>query len=312
MKVADFHCDLLAFLATNRTAYEEESKASIPLLRQGKVVLQTLPIYSITQDNSTIFAEKQFQAYLELPIKYPECFGSEIQTILSIENASGLCEEYVPLEIGLSRLRKWKDQVGKIAYLGLTWNQENRFGGGCDTYVGLKSDGVELLYLLDELRIPVDLSHTSDKLAEDILNTIENKKLSIIPLASHSNFRKICPHKRNLPDDIAQAIAKKGGMIGLNFVRGFLGAEGKADFIRHIEHAHFLNLVDHFCLGADFFCDSETDLSSRRNPLRPFFYDEFDTAACYPKLLEFLKSYFPQSSLEKIAYHNLSKFLENL
>jgi len=45
-------------------------------------------------------------------------------------------------------------------------------------------------------QIPIDLSHTSDLLAEGILNHIDSQKLEIPVIASHSNFRAIWNHRR--------------------------------------------------------------------------------------------------------------------
>lgn len=311
MTIADFHCDLLSYLDEDekKSAYDNESRASIPLLNAGKVSLQTLAIYTETNKGSYRKGFKQFEIYLNLPNSYSE-FNNAIETVLAIENASSICEEEEDLEKVFSRIEQWQKLAGKIAYISLTWNSENRFGGGCYSKAGLKSDGKELLKYLSGKNIAIDLSHTSDRLAADIFNTIDQYQLQLIPIASHSNFRKIASHVRNLPDEIALEIGKRKGLIGLNFVRVFLGNQGTSDFIRHIEHAQSLDLLNHVCFGADFFADHEVPLELEY--LKPFYYDEFDSAACYPQLLNFLSLHMPSLDLENIAYKNLSHFLKNL
>jgi membrane dipeptidase len=305
MKIADFHCDLLSYLADNpaHTAHDAASRASIPLLKAGGVSLQILAIYTPTGAGSVGKGMKQAEAFFQLPQKYP-VFGKEIQIVVSIENASGFCGENEPLEKGIERLEQWYKKAGRIAYISLTWNEENRFGGGNASQAGLKEDGREILRWMDGKKIAIDLSHTSDKLAEDILDEIEN--LEIIPVASHSNFRKIAHHPRNLPDHLAKEIGARGGVIGLNFVRIFLG-EGPEGFLRQTEHAEKLGLLDHFCLGADFFADHV--LPPERQYMLPMFNPGFDSSACYPQVIELLEKHLPHAIVEKIAYKNLTRFL---
>jgi len=306
MKVADFHCDLLSYLAddVNRTAYDPASRASIPLLQKGGVGLQTLAIYTKTLQGAVESGEKQAEIFFELPKKY-SIFGTEIKTVAAIENASSFCDETEPLERGLERLEGWFEKAKKIAYISLTWNEENRFGGGNATSIGLKPDGLKLLRWMSGKKIAVDLSHTSDQLAEDILKAIEN--LEITPIASHSNFRKVSQHPRNLPDHVAKEIGARGGLIGLNFVRVFLGGRSPEDFIRQVEHADKLGLLDHLCFGADFFADHA--VLPELHYLIPWFFDGFDQAGCYPQVIGLLEKQLPHAIVEKIAYQNLTQFL---
>ncbi len=307
MKVADLHCDLLSYLAEDdgRTAHDPVSRASIPLLKEGGVGFQTLAIFTKTEKTSVQQGIKQAEVFFQMSKKYP-VFGSEIKTMVSIENASGFCDETEQLSRGLERLEGWLEKAGRIAYISLTWNEENRFGGGNATKVGLKKDGQQLMKWMSGKKIAIDLSHTSDRLAEEILKACEN--LDIIPIASHSNFRKIADHPRNLPDHLAKEIGARGGVIGLNFVRVFLGKHGPEDFIRQVEHADKLGLLDHFCFGADFFADHV--LPPELQYLMPMFNSGFDNASCYPKVIGLLEKHLPHAIVEKIAYKNLTEFLK--
>lgn len=305
MRVADFHCDLLSYLAedASHTAHDPISRASIPLLQEGGVGLQTLAIFTKTEKGSVEKGSKQAEVFFQLSQKYP-VFGKEIKTALSIENASSFCDENEPLEKGIERLDSWLKKAGKIAYISLTWNGENRFGGGNATSVGLKPDGLKLLRWMAEKKITIDLSHTSDRLAEEIL--AEN----IRPVASHSNFRAIANHPRNLPDAIAKEIGARGGVIGLNFVRVFLGSRGPEDFVRQLEHAEKLGLLDNLCFGADFFADQV--LPPELQYLIPMFYPGFDNASCYPRVIELFLKHLPHAIVEKIAHGNLTRFFTDL
>lgn len=94
MKIADLHCDLLSYLAEDEshTAHDPESRASIPLLKQGGVGFQTLAIFTKTGKESVQQGILQAEAFFNLAKKYP-FFGSEIKTMVSIENASSFCDE---------------------------------------------------------------------------------------------------------------------------------------------------------------------------------------------------------------------------
>lgn len=315
LPIVDLHCDLLLFLASgiDRSPFDDRSLSSIPQMQKGNILLQTLAIFTETGKNSVSEATKQIQIFKQLPQLSQNAFSlhsrkeNAITVVPAIENASGLLGEDEPLDTGLKRFTEWSKTVGPFLYVSLTWNEENRFGGGNATQIGLKEDGKIFLDQLAQTKTAIDLSHTSDALARDILNYIDHKHLSIIPIASHSNYRAIQDHPRNLPDDIAQEIFRRGGIIGVNFVRPFIGKDPSA-FIDHIEHALKLGGEDHICFGADFF--PEDDLPSTLDHLKPFFFPKLDHSSCYKDLLAILEKRFSRNVLEKISSRNALKFLK--
>ncbi|MGE5196480.1 MAG: dipeptidase [Anaerolineae bacterium] len=312
--IADLHCDLLLYLQQDpkRSAFDLISRCSIPQLKAGRVAVQTLAIFAETQAGSTAGARAQVQLYDSLLKDHPEhvavfdrkTFQKEkrISLAVSIENASGFFEEDEPLEKGFERLAQLQKKAGQILYLSLTWNTENRFGGGNLTTVGLKEEGKALLEYLSEQNIAIDLSHTSDSLAEDILTHIDKKKLRLTPIASHSNFRSVQPHARNLPSDVASEIFRRGGIVGLNFVKKFVGEEFVSCFLKHVEKGLELGGSDRLCLGADFFYD--LDSPSGLDNLKPFFFEEFSNSGCYPHVVQLLKQHFTDEQAAKISFGN--------
>ncbi|MCI0382028.1 MAG: membrane dipeptidase, partial [Chlamydiae bacterium] len=214
--VVDLHCDLLAYLRKNktRTIYDLDSRCSYPQLKEGNVKLQVLAIFTETESGSEKMGEEQVAIAKKLSNKKSNSFSpftgrltEEISFLPAFENSSSFCGEDEPLSKGLNRLEKMVKDLGKILSISLTWNGENRFGGGVGSFKGLKKDGEHLLEWMDQKGIAVDFSHASDFLAYDILNHIEKKKLSIPVMASHSNFRSIQNELRNLPDELAKEIA---------------------------------------------------------------------------------------------------------
>jgi len=300
--IIDLHCDLLCFLAKQegRSPFDPLSCCSIPQLRQGNVEFQTLAIFTETKKGSSQQGEKQLRAFKSMP---KNC---GIKFMPAVENASSFFEEDEHLEQGFKRLELAMSEGIRFLYLSLTWNSENRFGGGNASQIGLKDDGKVLLEFLNEHKIAIDFSHTSDPLAHDILHYIDKKKLSLIPIASHSNFRSITHHPRNLPDDIAKEIFRRGGVVGLNFVRAFIG-EQPSDFCRHIHHAISLGGLQHLCLGADFF--PEDDIPPELNYLKPFFFSGFENSSCYLNFCSLLSSHFSKQDLDLVCCQNFFSFL---
>lgn len=298
--IADLHCDLLCYLQADpsRTPYDPVVKCSIPQLLSGPVKKQVMAVFCETNEHSATNGLAQANRFVEIKKQFPQ-----IEMYLSLENGSTLCSEEDPLDLCFRNLETIKSHCGPIFYISLTWNTENRFGGGAHTKVGLKKDGERLLDFLSDKQIAVDFSHTSDALAEDIFSYIDKKHLKISVLASHSNFRVIRGVPRNLPDEFVKEIFKRKGVIGINFVKEFVGPGG---FYPHVEHGLKLGGEDHLCFGADFFYEGDVPEAFRK---ASSFMPDYNHAGCYQKVIQELP--FPQDIIHKLAYKNFDSFLAN-
>lgn len=312
--ICDLHCDLLCYLEGKPThnAFNHEPRCSIPHLHEGGVMLQTMAIFAEAGPRTLERGLAQFEIFYRLPILYPEHFThvknpqeqkGKINLLHAFEGASTFCNETESIEQGLNRLDQLT-QRAKPLYISLTWNEENRFGGGAHTTVGLKEDGKRLLDFMNGKGIAADLSHTSDALAWDILNYIDQKNLKIPVIASHSNFRAIQNAPRNLTDDLAKEIWNRKGIIGLNFYKKFVG-ENTIDFTRHLEHALNLGGENQIVFGADFFHEDNLPADYRQGE-NELFFSEFGNSGCYPKMIDLFKNELKISNeqAEKIAHKN--------
>lgn len=323
--IVDLHCDLLLFLAGDpqRSAYDPISRCSIPQMRSGTVRLQILPIYTETTADSVEKGLQQNAIFHSLSHQYPNDYVNleaaetvfphpqKISIVRAIENASSFCSEAEPLNDGLNRLKQLSSE-GPLIYLGLTWNSENRFGGGAATAIGLKPDGKQLLDFMHGRNMAVDLSHTSDHLAYDILDYIDTHNLQIPVLASHSNCRSVTNVPRNLPDNLVQEIIRRNGIIGLNFVKPFLGTSGIESLNQQLDCFLRLGGENHVCFGADFFFEEDIPLHSRRGA-GEYFYEDFGNSAVYGRVLETWKSRgISRAILENIAHETAYKFIKPL
>ena len=140
------------------------------------------------------------------------------------------------IEDDLALLRTFHD-LG-VRYLTLTWNQSTSWAcaaraKGPDT--GLSPFGREVVREMNRLGMLVDLSHVSEKTFYD---AIETSRVPVI--ASHSCARALCDHPRNLRDEQLRALARNGGVVGINFYSGFLSQpfyDGKRGVDREDEAA---------------------------------------------------------------------------
>lgn len=306
IEIADLHCDLLCYLSGDprRTPYDAAVRCSIPQMLQGGVKRQVLPIFTLTEPGSTQKGSGQVGAFASLLKACP------IDILLSIENASGFFEEDEPLDKGLKRLETLIERFGRVIYISPTWNSENRFGGGAHTDIGLKEDGKTLLHFLHGSGIAYDCSHNSDRLMREALDYIDRHRLDIRIIASHSNMRSVYNVPRNLPDNLAREIFQRGGIIGLNFYKPFVGPESVAFLARQLEHALQLGGEKQICFGADFFDLMDLPPNQRKTPAEAFFEEVSDSSA-YPFVLDLWekKLGLSKNALKNIAYNNLNQFI---
>lgn len=133
-----------------------------------------------------------------------------------------------------------------VRMMTLTWNGENEIGSGNGTDHGLSHFGREAIRALEQAGIWVDASHLNDKGFDGLLETAEKPFV-----ASHSNARTVCGHRRNLTDEQIGEMVSRRCLIGLNYYNAFLREDGLPatldDLWRHVEH--FLELGAEHCLA---------------------------------------------------------------
>ncbi len=109
-----------------------------------------------------------------------------------------------------------------VRYITLTHSKSNHI---CDSsydeerkWNGLSPFGEQLVAEMNRIGMMVDVSHISDSAFYDVL------RLSKAPvIASHSSCRKFTPgFERNMSDQMIIDLAKKGGIICINFGSSFL------------------------------------------------------------------------------------------
>lgn len=321
--IFDLHCDLLSYLAVapGSTIHDVDAiGCALPHLRAGGVRLQVMAMFALTDADSVHSGTQQLALYeaitapgtgfqhltrgtsLMKVLHHPDIF-----TLPAIENASCFITEDEPLADGLQRLEDWIARIGRPLYITLTHHGENRFGGGNFTEVGLKPDGAALLRHLSGRRIAIDFAHTSDAFARDMLALIDAEGLDLPVLASHSNFRPVHDHVRNLPDWLSDALTARGGIVGLNLVREFVHPEQPAHITAHAQYGRGRHV--RLAWGADYF--SPLIMPPQFAFRLPYFHPAHADARCYPILMaDFAAQDLPD--LEGLAWRNAWDWLQPL
>ena len=118
-----------------------------------------------------------------------------------------------------------------VRYMTLAHFRNNKYADSMtDTpeHNGLSAAGRELVREMNRMGMMVDVSHISDKA---VLAAVEASRAPVI--ASHSSVKAIAPIPRNMPDEVIRAVARKGGVICINFHAGYLNEKAYEVYIRN-------------------------------------------------------------------------------
>nr|POE82666.1 dipeptidase glij [Quercus suber] len=173
-------------------------------------------------------------------------------------------------------------QLG-VRYATLNWNCHNAYSDAAMTIIdgetsaskpfwgGVSPAGRDLILEMNRLGMMVDLSHVSVDTMRDVLGGSPEKGWNgsiAPPIFSHSSVKSICPHPRNVPDDILDLVKERDSLVMINFSPDFISCKagnkstGIPDYVEEtntIEHVvkHIMYIgekigYDHVGLGSDF------------------------------------------------------------
>lgn len=265
-KIIDLHCDTLTASANDGSVmempmYNENCDMDFNKVPEGVKWAQAHAIFMPDEYRG----EKAITFYNSVKDSYYnqlEAFGDTVvqcKTGEDIEAAwsEGKFASILTVEGG-SVLAGDMNRVEKIAGDGvkvmtLVWNGENEIGSGHNTDHGLSDFGKAVIPLLEENGIIIDVSHLNDNGFGDLL------KVASRPfMATHSNSRAICSHRRNLTDEMIKEMVKRNCLIGLNYYTAFISDEEEKNcdyadmFFQHICHFIDLGAEKNLALGSDF------------------------------------------------------------
>ncbi len=182
------------------------------------------------------FADSLIDMVGRLPQAFPNLFasaGSPSEVKGNFEKALislplGM-ENGAPIESDLANVKYFFDRG--IRYITLTHSLDNdicdsSYDTSEDTWDGLSPFGEQVVQEMNKWGIMIDVSHISDKAFYDVMNLTQAPVI-----ASHSSCRKFTPgFMRNMNDDMIKLLAKKGGVIQINFGSSFLSKTSQDQF----------------------------------------------------------------------------------
>lgn len=185
--------------------------------------------------------ENAWERFFELKSCFDRQNFDGVTPLLSIESADMIRSEEDVIKLSEFGLK----------VISLTWNNSNHLAGGADECEnGLTPLGKTVIKAMNRRNILLDVSHLNDK------SFYQAAECALKPIiATHSNSRYICNHRRNLTDVMFKIICDSGGCVGINLYPPFLTEKEKCsseDVIRHIEHFLELGGENHIGIGADF------------------------------------------------------------
>jgi len=274
--VVDTHCDTLKclmpmFTRPRNSQWDDRSSVGIgarsdlghvdiPRLMEGGVDCQVFAISSV-RDRTRPYALRIAMEMID--IFYRECEKNKdsiapVTTHDEILNAAGEGKVGAMLSIEGADVMEGKIGLLRVFHrlgvrmVGLVHSLRNELADGVvdrRTKGGLSELGVQAVEELDRLGVLIDVSHLSDAGFWDLMDVAKGPVM-----ASHSNARAVCDHPRNMTDEMIEAMAERGGVMGMNFAPFFVHPV-KATFQGVVDHIdHIVDLVgpDHVGLGSDF------------------------------------------------------------
>jgi membrane dipeptidase len=212
-------------------------------------------------------------------------------------------EDGVAVHGDMGRIKKFYDMGVRVLTPG--WKFKNCFcksdsGNPQTNSDGLTPFGIEAVKYMQDLGMIVDVSHLSDGAFYDVAEVCKKPYV-----ATHSNCRKICPHWRNLTDDMIKTISESGGVVGINVVPQFLYYRGQAygsilgRVIEMIAHMKKVGGIDVIAIGADF-CEmscKNSDISGSED--FPILVDELE------------RRHYTPSEIDKITHGNIIRVMRD-
>lgn len=243
MKLFDLHCDTLLCAYHRRTGLRDSGlQIDLNGTRSWENYGQVFAVFS-EHELSPEAAWEQFEAVMDYE-KNVRPGQNNFTPVFGVEGGK-------LLNGNLNRLDRLYERGVRV--LTLVWADVCCLGGAFNTDIGLFPFGEEVVRRCFALGILPDVSHASLPMTEQVLSLASEEKQPI--LASHSCFRALNCHRRNLTDEHARRIADGGGKIGVNLVREHLTSGEICNIDTVIDHLLYgINLcgTEAIGLGCDF------------------------------------------------------------
>ncbi|PKS10759.1 hypothetical protein jhhlp_002516 [Lomentospora prolificans] len=177
----------------------------------------------------------------------------------------------------VANLRRFYDMG--VRYSTLTHNCHNKYADAAlvehpirtaePKWHGVSAEGKKLVAEMNRIGMIVDLAHTSEETMLHVLGGKDDWEGSQAPIIfSHSSAYSVCPHPRNVKDNVLRLVKERNSLVMINFNPPFIACKesdndnGLPDdvpedsnihqVVKHIMHIGNLIGYDHVGLGSDF------------------------------------------------------------
>ncbi|HVB89325.1 MAG TPA: dipeptidase [Beijerinckiaceae bacterium] len=316
-----------------------ERDTDIERLRAGRVSGQFWAAFVPPRSTRpAAYALQQIALIRRLALLFPDVFmNASASSDIERAKREGKIASFIAIENGAAIEEPCLDALDAFYDLGvrLVTLCHNLTTQWCDSatdrpkHNGLTDFGRRVVERMNRLGMLIDLSHVSDTAANQVLDQ------TAAPVVwSHSNARRLCDHRRNIPDETLARIAQNGGMVMATFVPDFLSQRsrdwiaplqdehgkspadvdidaqiasressqgrwplgGLTDLCDHLDYLAAVVGADHVGLGSDFF----------GGPQGPGLED----ASCFPAVFaELLRRGWSRAALIKLASGNLIRVM---
>lgn len=258
--VVDLHVDL-SYQTNFRGGVFAEGTGQFraaELARAG-VVGVVLPLFvprevSATGPRASDYESSYARVYGELartpPFRLPGCVPRDggVRTWFAFEGIGALAETPDALTAWAAR---------GVRVIGPVHTRANALasssGDATPAAFGLTPRGEGFLRRAMALGMLLDVSHASELATRDMLALGAAEHVPVI--ATHSNARALADHARNLKDTELAAVARSGGVVGVNFHARFVNGRATAslaDVVRQVRYLVRSMGAEHVAVGSDF------------------------------------------------------------
>lgn len=261
MKLFDLHCDTIERMEElGEDMLTDKTQLSLKYLPQMEKWCQTFAIFipDSKRGADAVSYYEQVLAYFHKMLQKHADIVEMANTADDIRRITGChkCAALLSVEGGavldgkLENIEKLKKDGVKM--MTLTWNGANELASGnVNPEMGFTAFGREAVKEMERQNIIVDVSHLNDKGMEELMG-FATKPI----IATHSNLRSVCSHKRNVTEEMFKYIVEHKGLCGLNLLHGFVSDEpmkdSKAELFRHVYRMLELGGEDVIACGSDF------------------------------------------------------------
>jgi membrane dipeptidase len=233
--LVDTHNDILMKVVDNKLIFDSDlsgkTHSDLARLKTGGVDVQLFSVYCDgDRKNPYAYATKAMDSLDAIVARNP---NKIVKVANYAELIKAVKKNKIAAMFGIEGGHMIEDDLDKLntmynrgaRYLTLTHNIAPSWATSAAdetanaklTHKGLTDFGKKVVERMNQLGMLIDVSHAGEHTFWDVIET-STKPI----IASHSAVYSLVPNRRNLKDDQIKAIAKKGGVIQVNFHPGFI------------------------------------------------------------------------------------------